>query len=398
MASPEAVEPRERALYALEPAAFTAARNALAKALRSEGQKDEAARVAKLARPTAAVWALNALARAERTPLAAYLEGHHRARDRQLRALSAPGSESQSLAATAARQERRLLDTAVEAAGRQLEQSGQKATRATLERMQTTLRAVVIEPELQRRLEEGWLDRELEEPGFGALAAAISAQSPEWLSKEIARLQSMRERAESGESEPAEADATDTAAEGERAEHEEAQSSLPADKDVEETEAAAPEPTDVDATEREDQHRAAREAKARADAERKAQAEAQRREARRRAEIERARQAWLSKLKLLEEKLAGAEQKLGRASYERRTAAAASDKARADVEARERRLAEAQELLARLERELEGAREARARTDRALTERAAAETAAETELEARQTALETERANPPPEA
>ena len=51
------------ALYALPPTEFIGRRNELAKALRSEKRQDDAALVATLAKPTAAAWALNQIAR-----------------------------------------------------------------------------------------------------------------------------------------------------------------------------------------------------------------------------------------------------------------------------------------------------------------------------------------------
>lgn len=52
------------ALYRLVPGEFTAARNNLVKLLRKHKHKDDAARIAKLAKPTAGAWALNQVARA----------------------------------------------------------------------------------------------------------------------------------------------------------------------------------------------------------------------------------------------------------------------------------------------------------------------------------------------
>jgi hypothetical protein len=50
-------------LYSLPPAEFTAARDALAKRLKAEGDKDAAAEVKKLRRPTVGAWAINTVAR-----------------------------------------------------------------------------------------------------------------------------------------------------------------------------------------------------------------------------------------------------------------------------------------------------------------------------------------------
>src|SRR5689334_4451410 len=57
-----AEDPIDR-LYGLPLQEFTAARDALVKELRSEGEKERAAEVKKLAKPTRAAWAVNQLAR-----------------------------------------------------------------------------------------------------------------------------------------------------------------------------------------------------------------------------------------------------------------------------------------------------------------------------------------------
>ncbi len=59
MAAESPIETDVDALYGLALGEFTAARNALAKALRKDKRADDAARVAKLPKPTAAAWALN---------------------------------------------------------------------------------------------------------------------------------------------------------------------------------------------------------------------------------------------------------------------------------------------------------------------------------------------------
>ena len=51
------------ALYGLAPEEFVAARDALARRLRKEGRREEAAEVAARRRPSAAAWALNQVAR-----------------------------------------------------------------------------------------------------------------------------------------------------------------------------------------------------------------------------------------------------------------------------------------------------------------------------------------------
>ncbi|MBA2280587.1 MAG: hypothetical protein H0W25_05030, partial [Acidimicrobiia bacterium] len=50
-------------LYTVEPGTFIAARHARVKELKAAGQKQDAAVVAKLRRPTPGAWALNQVAR-----------------------------------------------------------------------------------------------------------------------------------------------------------------------------------------------------------------------------------------------------------------------------------------------------------------------------------------------
>src|SRR4051794_10876534 len=62
------------ALYAGAPEDFVASREALAKALRAAGDRDGAAAVKKLAKPTRAAWAVNRLVRARPEEVAALVE------------------------------------------------------------------------------------------------------------------------------------------------------------------------------------------------------------------------------------------------------------------------------------------------------------------------------------
>ncbi|MFL5373666.1 MAG: hypothetical protein ACJ78T_06725, partial [Myxococcales bacterium] len=70
-------------LFAKAPAEFTAARNLLAKELRTGGDEEEAKRVLALRRPTAALWAANQLARRGEEALDALVEATDRMRKMQ---------------------------------------------------------------------------------------------------------------------------------------------------------------------------------------------------------------------------------------------------------------------------------------------------------------------------
>src|SRR5438094_10544964 len=62
------MEPHD--LYGLPLERFTEERNSLAKALRKEGRRDEAAEVAALRKPSVAAWAVNQLVRTQRRAVA----------------------------------------------------------------------------------------------------------------------------------------------------------------------------------------------------------------------------------------------------------------------------------------------------------------------------------------
>lgn len=81
-------DPRIDELFTLEPGDFTAARNALVKALRSEGRRGLAAEVGALRRPTAAAWAVNQAVREHRDRFTQLLEAGDAVRVAQRRALS----------------------------------------------------------------------------------------------------------------------------------------------------------------------------------------------------------------------------------------------------------------------------------------------------------------------
>ena len=84
-------DPRLRELFAVSPAGFVAARDALARSLAAEGSSD--ARVKRLRRPTLAVWLLNAVARERPDALETLFAAGDRLRQAQLRAVGGDASE-----------------------------------------------------------------------------------------------------------------------------------------------------------------------------------------------------------------------------------------------------------------------------------------------------------------
>ncbi len=153
-------------LYTVSLDEFVSARNALAARLKRAGDFEGAARVRKLAKPTASVWAANQLARHETDTLGELLEAGAALRRDERRALRGEGADAFM---QAAREERRLVGELVVRAERLLERSGHRSTSAIGRRIGQTLHAAAVgEGPAREALVEGRLDRDLEAAsGFG---------------------------------------------------------------------------------------------------------------------------------------------------------------------------------------------------------------------------------------
>lgn len=145
-------------LYALDPKEFVAARDALAKRLREGGDRDTAAQVKKLARPTVAAWALNQVARRRPDDVDELLRLGTAVREGQATAL-AEGDPSSLREAAAARRDvvRRLAVAAGELAGD-----------AHADEAAATLEAASVDEGVAADLRAGRLQKALPPPsGFG---------------------------------------------------------------------------------------------------------------------------------------------------------------------------------------------------------------------------------------
>jgi hypothetical protein len=193
---PTVVDP----LYDLPASEFVAARNALAKELRAAGDKEAAALVAKLRRPTATAWALNQIARRQpalidgaldaRAALLAVTEGTGRGEATDLRAATAQDREATRAVLAAARE---LL-------------GGEDAGLSS--RLTSTLLAAVLDPEVAATLVSGRLSAEQDASAFslgaepGELAEVIvladrapkRAAKPDTAAREAAEAERERRR------------------------------------------------------------------------------------------------------------------------------------------------------------------------------------------------------------
>jgi hypothetical protein len=156
-------------LYGLSPAEFTAARDDQARQARASGQRDEAAAIKKLARPTASAWLVNQLARTAPEAIA------------RLVAVGAALEEAQrNLVGERLRElstERRqvindLLPRAIEISS----QAGQPASAATMGEVRGTLEAALADSGARAAVQSGRLTKALAYAGLGEvdLTAAVA--------------------------------------------------------------------------------------------------------------------------------------------------------------------------------------------------------------------------------
>ena len=167
------MEPQE--LYGLPLERFTDERNALAKALRKEGRRDEAAEVSGLRKPSVAAWAVNQLVRTQRRDVAALFEAGDGLREAQSRLLAGHGEAD--VLRDAVEAERAAVDQLTHKARGLLSSEGHELTSATLERVSETLNAAALDEDLRAQMRDGCLVRELHHVGLGGLGAATPSRS-----------------------------------------------------------------------------------------------------------------------------------------------------------------------------------------------------------------------------
>ena len=163
-------------LFQRRPDEFTAARNALVKRLRSEGRKEDAARVSALRRPPITAWAINRLARLHPELIEAVISAGDVLRGATEQAIRGDRSGFQQAQAD----ERGAIQAAVEGAAALLAQGGGNDSEAARQRMTETLRAATVDPEVADQLRRGVLQSDVSAPGFGldGLTAAVTGASP----------------------------------------------------------------------------------------------------------------------------------------------------------------------------------------------------------------------------
>jgi hypothetical protein len=158
-------------LYALAPGEFTGTRNQWAKQAKADGDKDLAARVTELRKPSMAAWVVNMLVRHQADEMAQILEVGASLRQAQ-----------ENLDGDALREltrQRRQLTTAVTHQGRILAgELGQKVTPAVADQVESTLHAAMVDEQAAAALRSGMLVSALTATGVGSVDVADAVAVP----------------------------------------------------------------------------------------------------------------------------------------------------------------------------------------------------------------------------
>jgi len=158
-------------LYGAPPTDFVARRDELAKRTREAGDRDLAAVIKALRRPTVGAWYLNGAARAGLGSLRELLGLGERLRSAQA------GGDFASLRDLARRRGPLVADVVRDVTAL-LKEQGTAATPAGLEEVRSTLAAALADPDVAGQVESGRLDRAHTYGGFGELVAVAPGGAP----------------------------------------------------------------------------------------------------------------------------------------------------------------------------------------------------------------------------
>jgi hypothetical protein len=161
-------------LYQLPPSAFTAARGDKAKEAKSGGEAELARRIARFPKPTAAAWAINALARRGAEKIDAVLQLGSELRRAQEQHDSAGLRDL-------GQQRSRVLTAAANEARSLAEELGVKVSDAAADEIQETLRAAMADPAAALAIRSGQLVKTLSTNGLDPVDLSQAVAVPEAL-------------------------------------------------------------------------------------------------------------------------------------------------------------------------------------------------------------------------
>lgn len=155
------------ALYAAPLESFIADRNALASRLKKEKDREGSDEVKALRKPTPSAWAVNRLFQHEPERMEELLGAGERARKALHEAITSGGAESLR---GAIQEARGLIEELRQRALEFLSEGGRSANPAMGERIGTNLQSLTFTPAAAETAGRGWLDADLDPPGFEVLA------------------------------------------------------------------------------------------------------------------------------------------------------------------------------------------------------------------------------------
>jgi hypothetical protein len=163
-------------LYGAPIEQFVAERGELVRTLRKQGEREQAASVAKLRKPSVAAWAVNQLVRTQPQSVAELFDAGDALRDAHRTATTGRGDANAMR--TASQRERTAVDVLVEAARGLLTSEGHELSPAIIDRVADTLRAAALDTDSRELVRDGRLERELRHVGLGVAADAGAGVAP----------------------------------------------------------------------------------------------------------------------------------------------------------------------------------------------------------------------------
>jgi hypothetical protein len=161
-------------LYGLPLDEFVRERDELARRLNRDGDREAAARVKALRKPTVGAWALNQAVRRRRVETDALLNTGQRLRDAHEQLLS--GGDPAVLRETM--EEERSLTSALADCAEAIASETGKSGPALRDRVRSTLHAAAVDAEVREELATGRFVREREAVGLGSFGAGPAGDAP----------------------------------------------------------------------------------------------------------------------------------------------------------------------------------------------------------------------------
>jgi hypothetical protein len=152
-------------LYGLPLEQFIPERTALAKSLRAQKRRDEAAEVAALRKPSVAAWAVNQLVRTQRDATKSLFHAGDALREAQSDLLDGRG-DGKALR-TARERQRTAVEELVSKARGLLTSEGYELSPSIIERVGDTLHAAALDEDAREQVRDGRLVREMRHVGLG---------------------------------------------------------------------------------------------------------------------------------------------------------------------------------------------------------------------------------------